>query len=142
VIDSQPVRAADTVPRASRDWDNAEKDGGRKRHIAVDATGLVLAWADAGYAGKLATWAASLKIQPEIVRKRDAHAFEVLLPRSWVVERTLCLDHRSPSLRPLLRTVARRSRGHGPVGHGRPDNPAPRHPEAVTTKSSTHLGVS
>ena len=142
MIDSQPVRAADTVPRASRDWDNAEKDGGRKRYIAVDATGLVPAWADAGYAGKLATWAASLKIQPEIVRKRDAHAFEVLLPRSWVVELSLCLDHRSPSLRPLLRTVARRPRGHGPVGHGHPDNPAPRHPEAVTTKSSTHLGVS
>jgi transposase len=100
VIDSQPVRAADTVPWASRGWDNAEKDGGRKRHIAVDATGLVLAWADAGYADKLATWAASLKIQLEIVRKRDAHAFEVLLPRSWVVERTLCLDDRSPSLRP------------------------------------------
>jgi transposase len=124
VIDSQPVRAADTVPWASRGWDNAEKDGGRKRYIAVDATGLVLAmvitaasvqdrdadrpllwnlsrcctrvrlaWADAGYAGKLATWAASLKIQLEIVRKRDAHAFEVLLPRSWVIERTLCLDH-------------------------------------------------
>ena len=36
------ARAADTVPWASRDWDNAEKDGGRKRHIAVDATGLVL----------------------------------------------------------------------------------------------------
>jgi hypothetical protein len=31
------------MPWASRDWDNAEKDGGRKRHIAVDATGLVLA---------------------------------------------------------------------------------------------------
>ena len=113
------ARAADTVPWASRDWDNAEKDGGRKRHIAVDATGLVLAvviitasvqdrdaarpllwnlsrcctrvrlaWADAGYAGKLVTWAAGLKIQLEIVRKRDAHAFEVL-PRRWVVERTL-----------------------------------------------------
>ena len=26
--------------------------------------------------------------------------------------------------------------------HGRADNPAPRHPEAVTTKSTTHLGVS
>ena len=37
------ARAADTVPWASRDWDNAEKDGGRKRYIAVDATGLVLA---------------------------------------------------------------------------------------------------
>ena len=87
MIDSQPVRAADTVPRASRGRDNAEKDGGRKRHIAVDATGLVLAWADAECVGKLATWAASLKIQLEIVRKRDAHAFEVL-PRRWVVERT------------------------------------------------------
>jgi transposase len=119
VIDSQPVRAADTAPRGSRGWDNAKKDDGRKRHIAVDATGLVLAvvitaasvqdrdaarpklwnlsrcctpvrlaWADAGSADKLATWAASLKIELEIVRKRDAHAFEVL-PRRWVVERTL-----------------------------------------------------
>ena len=42
VIDSQSVRAADTVPRASRGWDNAKKVNGRKRHIAVDTTGLVL----------------------------------------------------------------------------------------------------
>jgi transposase len=107
------------VPKASRGWDNAKKVNARKRHIAVEATGLVLAvvitaasvqdrdaarpllwnlsrcctrirlaWADAGYAGKLATWAAKLKIELEIVRKRDAHAFEVL-PRRWVVERTL-----------------------------------------------------
>jgi putative transposase len=120
VIDSQSVRAADTVPKASRGWDNAKKVNGRKRHIAVDVTGLVLAvvitaasvqdrdaarpllwnlsrcctrirlaWADSGYAaGRLAAWAASLKITLQIVRKRDAHAFEVL-PRRWVVERTL-----------------------------------------------------
>jgi transposase len=43
VIDSQSGRAADTVPRASRGWDNAKKDNGRKRHIAVDAMGLLLA---------------------------------------------------------------------------------------------------
>jgi putative transposase len=43
VIDSQSVRAADTVPKASRGWDNAKKVNGRKRHIAVDATGLLLA---------------------------------------------------------------------------------------------------
>jgi putative transposase len=42
VIDSQSVRAADTVPKASRGWDNAKKVNGRKRHIAVDTTGLVL----------------------------------------------------------------------------------------------------
>jgi transposase len=42
VIDSQSVRAADTVPRASRGWDAAKKVNGRKRHIAVDTSGLVL----------------------------------------------------------------------------------------------------
>src|SRR5260370_6370253 len=43
IIDSQSVRGADTVPRASRGWDNAKKVNGRKRHIAVDAMGLLLA---------------------------------------------------------------------------------------------------
>jgi transposase len=42
VIDSQSVRAAPTVPKACRGWDNAKKVNGRKRHIAVDATGLLL----------------------------------------------------------------------------------------------------
>ena len=118
VIDSQSVRAADTVPKASRGWDNAKKVNGRKRHIAVDTTGLVLdvvitpasvqdrqgarpllwnthracrgvrlVWADAGYSGKLSAWAASLKMNLQVVAKRDPHAFEVL-PRRWVVERT------------------------------------------------------
>jgi transposase len=49
-----------------------------------------------------------LKIQLEIVRKRDAHAFEVL-PRSWVVERTLCLDHRH---RRCARDYERLPEGH------------------------------
>jgi transposase len=118
VIDSQSVRAADTVPRASRGWDNAKKVNGRKRHIAVDASGLVLdvvitpasvqdrqgarpllwnthracprvrlVWADAGYTGKLSTWATSLKMTLQIVARRSPHTFEVL-PRRWVVERT------------------------------------------------------
>ena len=118
VIDSQSVRAAGTVPRASRGWDNAKKVNGRKRHIAVDVMGLVLdvvitaasvqdrhgarpllwnthrafrhvrlVWADAGYTGKPATWAAAMKMTLQIVSKRDPHAFEVL-PRRWVVERT------------------------------------------------------
>jgi putative transposase len=118
VIDSQSVRAADTVPKATRGWDNAKKVNGRKRHIAVDAMGLLLAvvitaasvqdrdaarpllwnlrracrcirliWADAVYAGKLTTWAATLNMTIQIVARRQAHAFEVL-PRRWVVERT------------------------------------------------------
>ena len=121
VIDSQSVRAAATVPKASRGWDNAKKVNGRKRHIAVDTTGLLLevlatpasvqdrdaarpllfnlhrarrrvrrAWADAVYAGKLQPWAADyLKLTVEIVKRpQNQHTFEVL-PRRWVVERTL-----------------------------------------------------
>ena len=58
-------------------------------NLARACTHIRLAWADAGYAGRLTSWArTSLKITVEIVRKRDAHAFEVL-PRRWVVERTL-----------------------------------------------------
>jgi transposase len=118
VIDSQSVRAADTVPKASRGWDAAKKVNGRKRHIAVDTTGLILdvvitsasvqdrqgarpllwnthracryvrlVWADAGYTGKLATWATTLKMTLQIVARRNQHTFEVL-PRRWVVERT------------------------------------------------------
>ena len=119
VIDSQSIRAADTVPKASRGWDNAKKVNGRKRHIAVDTTGLlltilvtaasvqdrdaakvllwnlrkacrsiILAWADAGYTGKLTIWAQNkLHLGVVIVRRREAHTFHVL-PRRWVVERT------------------------------------------------------
>ena len=121
VIDSQSVRAAPTVPRATRGWDNAKKVNGRKRHIAVDTAGLLLevlvtpaiiqdrdaarpllfnlhrarrrvrhAWADGGYAGKLLPWAASWhSLTVEIVKRpADLHTFQVL-PRRWVVERTL-----------------------------------------------------
>ena len=121
VIDSQSVRAAPTVPRSSRGWDNAKKVNGRKRHLAVDTTGLLLevlatpacvqdrdaarpllfnlhrarrrvrrAGADAVYAGTLQPWAATyLKLTVEIVKRPpNQHTFEVL-PRRWVVERTL-----------------------------------------------------
>jgi transposase len=51
-----------------------------------------LAWADGGYAGKLVTWAARKlkpKLRLEIVKRPDdLHTFQVL-PRRWVVERTL-----------------------------------------------------
>jgi transposase len=41
-IDSQSVKAADTVGVASRGFDSGKKINGRKRHIAVDTLGLVL----------------------------------------------------------------------------------------------------
>ena len=121
IIDSQSVKAAEEVARASRGYDAGKKVNGRKRHIAVDALGLLLtvlvtaasiqdrdaakpllwnlkkafpkvklAWADGGYAGKLVTWATTaLKLTLEIVKRPDdLHTFKVL-PRRWVVERTL-----------------------------------------------------
>jgi transposase len=53
---------------------------------------IKLAWADGGYAGKLVTWAAG-KLKPKLTleivkRPDDLHTFKVL-PRRWVVERTL-----------------------------------------------------
>jgi transposase len=51
---------------------------------------IKLTWADGGYAGKLVTWAkTSLNLTLQIVRRPgDLHTFQVL-PRRWVVERTL-----------------------------------------------------
>jgi transposase len=43
VIDSQSVRGADTVPGRTRGYDAGKKVNGRKRHIAVDTGGLLLA---------------------------------------------------------------------------------------------------
>ena len=121
VIDSQSVKAAEEVARASRGYDAGKKINGRKRHIAVDTIGLLLtvlitaasvqdrdaakpllwnltkafpairlAWADGIYAGKLVAWAiTALKLTLQIVRRPDdLHTFKVL-PRRWVVERTL-----------------------------------------------------
>ncbi|WP_232852606.1 IS5 family transposase [Nocardia acididurans] len=121
VIDSQSVRAAETVGSASRGWDAGKKVAGRKRHVLVDSIGLLLVvvvtaasvqdrdgartaltllrewfekisliWADGAYAGKLVTWARhTLGYTIEIVKRSDdATGFEVI-PRRWVVERTL-----------------------------------------------------
>ncbi|MGI8760536.1 MAG: IS5 family transposase [Jatrophihabitantaceae bacterium] len=43
VIDSQSIRGADTVRGSSRGYDAGKKINGRKRHIAVDTNGLLLA---------------------------------------------------------------------------------------------------
>jgi transposase len=43
IIDSQTVRGADTVPNSSAGYDAGKKTKGRKRHIATDTLGLLLA---------------------------------------------------------------------------------------------------
>jgi transposase len=46
-------------------------------------------WADGGYAGQLVDWCAGhLNLRLQIVKRSDRHRF-VVLPRRWVVERTL-----------------------------------------------------
>ncbi|MGW4048607.1 IS5 family transposase [Streptomyces sp. NPDC004721] len=121
VIDSQSVRAAETVGADSRGWDAGKKVGGRKRHVIVDTIGMVLVvlvtaanvqdrdgarpalellrdlyervvlvWADGGYAGKLVDWAKDkVHVALEIVKRSDDAKGFVVLPRRWVVERSL-----------------------------------------------------
>jgi transposase len=43
VIDSQSIKAADTVGAGSRGFDSGKKINGRKRHLAVDVEGFLLA---------------------------------------------------------------------------------------------------
>lgn len=120
IIDSQSVRAADTVAGPSRGYDAGKKINGRKRHIAVDTNGLLLAvvvtiaaiqdrdgglrllarlresfstvalvWADAGYTGRMVTFAAKvLAITVAVVKRADDQVGFKLLHRRWVVERT------------------------------------------------------
>ena len=51
---------------------------------------LQVIWADAAYAGRLVSWAWSTGgwLLTVVRRRPDCHSFEVL-PRRWVVERTL-----------------------------------------------------
>ncbi|WP_246023552.1 IS5 family transposase [Nocardia yunnanensis] len=129
VIDSQSIRAAETVGAATRGFDAGKKVAGRKRHVIVDCLGLLLVvlvtgantqdrdgarpalarlrdlfdtvslvWADGAYAGVLVDWAKSvLALTIQIVRRSDHVSGFVVIPRRWVVERTLawiCLRRR------------------------------------------------
>src|SRR3954447_16032743 len=121
VIDSASIRGADTVPTRSRGYDAGKRVNGRKRHLAVDTGGLLLAvvvttagiqdrdgavrlltalrakfstiaqvWADGGYTGRLVDWAkAVLAFTVSIVKRTDDLAGFRVIPRRWVVERTL-----------------------------------------------------
>jgi transposase len=121
VLDSQTVRAAETVGKTSRGYDGAKRINGRERHLAVDLGGLPVmvmvtsaectdrdaarellarlrlthpelacAWADRAYAGTLVSWADSfLNLTLMIVSRPAGASGFVVVPRRWVVERTL-----------------------------------------------------
>jgi transposase len=85
IIDSQSVKAAEEVARSSRGAAKPLLWNLRKAFPKIK-----LARADGSYAGKLVTWAeTALKLTLQIAKRPDdLHTFKVL-PRRWVVERTL-----------------------------------------------------
>jgi transposase len=147
VIDSQSVRAADTVPTASRGWDAGKKVNGRKRHLAVDTMGLLLVvlvtaasvqdrdaarpllWRlRASYRGIRLCWA-----DAGYAGKLVAWAADVLHLVVEIVRKRAgaqmgggahaCLDQQAPPLCAGLRATARPSRRDGHLGHDRGDDP-------------------
>jgi transposase len=58
----------------------------RPRRVAQ----VLLVWADGGYGGRLVIWARKvIKLTVTIVKRTDDMKGFVVLPRRWVVERTL-----------------------------------------------------
>jgi transposase len=119
IIDSQSVKTSCNVGETSQGIDAGKKIKGRKRHIATDALGLLLvaivtaasvqdslggqhvldqladlhpnvstAWVDGGYNNTVIRHGAQRGIRVEVVKRPSAKGFHVL-PRRWIVERTL-----------------------------------------------------
>lgn len=119
IIDSQSVKTSCNVRESSQGIDAGKKIKGRKRHIATDVLGLLLVtivtaasvqdsvggeqlldqladrhpnvsmvWADGGYNNTVIRHGAQQGIQVEVVKRPTTKGFHVL-PRRWIVERTL-----------------------------------------------------
>jgi transposase len=126
IIDSQSVKTSCNVSESSQGIDAGKKIKGRKRHIATDVLGLLLTvivtaasvqdstagqqvldriavehpnvsatWVDGGDNNAVVNLGALLGIQVDVVKRPTANGFQVL-PRHWVVERTLgwLMQHR------------------------------------------------
>jgi transposase len=58
--------------------------------LAASFRRIRLVWADGGYAGKLVVWATEhFRLRLQVVKRSDDATGFVVLPRRWVVERTL-----------------------------------------------------
>ncbi|MEV1120245.1 IS5 family transposase [Actinosynnema sp. NPDC049800] len=128
ILDSQSVKTSCNVNESDQGIDANKKIKGRKRHIATDVLGLMLAvivivtaasasdstagrqlldhlavtqpdvsiaWADGGYNDEVVRHGARRGIRVEVVKRIAAQGFHVL-PKRWVVERTLgwLMQHR------------------------------------------------
>ncbi|MFF2601326.1 transposase [Streptomyces californicus] len=90
IIDAQSVRAAATVPTASRGYDGGKKVPGRKRHIVTDTLGLLLVVAvtaanigDRDAAVGLLTWLRYLHRGITLVWAVPVFGIGSLEPRPW-----------------------------------------------------------
>lgn len=106
-------------------------------------------WADGGYAGRLAAYARSvLQVLVAIVRKQEGQVGFEVLPRRWVVERTLSwisrcrrLDHdyeRLPKhseamIKWAMIGLMTRRIAPGPIGA--PGNPRPHDHSAILSQT-------
>ena len=170
IMDAQTVKAAETVGRGSRGFYPGKKINGRKRHIAVDVEGFLLAvvvtaanvndrtgarllmiklldfctrlcliWADDGYRGTpLIRWMRAVAaVSFQVVKCTELHRFQIV-PRRWVVERTLgwLMHHRR-----LVRDHERRPDHHEAMVYWatimimtrRLARPHPTHPQPTPT---------
>ncbi|ONI88032.1 IS5 family transposase [Saccharothrix sp. ALI-22-I] len=126
ILDSQSVKTSCNVSESTQGIDANKKIKGRKRHIATDVLGLLLAvvvtaasvqdsaagkdildhlalthpdvsiaWVDGGYNDAVVRHGAKVGVRVEVVKRIAATGFHVL-PRRWVVERTLgwLMQHR------------------------------------------------
>jgi len=69
-----------------------DRDGGARvlERLRFRMPSVAVVWADGGYAGRLVAYARQiLKVTVDIVRKKDGQRTFEVLPRRWVVERTL-----------------------------------------------------
>jgi transposase len=99
VVDTMGLLLAVIITAASIQ----DRDGARRvlDRLRFTMPSVALVWADGGYAGQLVTWAKRLlRVSVEIVRKPLGIKTFHVLPRRWVVERTLAwivrcrrLDH-------------------------------------------------
>lgn len=140
IIDSQSVKTSCNVGETSQGIDAGKKIKGRKRHIATDTLGLLLvaivtaasvqdslggqqvldqladshpsvstAWVDGGYNNTVIRHGAQRGIRVEVVKRPTIKGFHVL-PRRWIVERTLGWLMQNRRLTRDYETLPQRSR--------------------------------
>ncbi|QOV40895.1 transposase [Streptomyces ferrugineus] len=85
IVDSQSIKASETVGKATRRWDGGKLINGRKRHLISDNSGLVLLVMVTDAAAQVSLVARELLFRLALDRSPSAGRQG---PRRWVVERS------------------------------------------------------